>query len=75
MKLKSDDQGHVVVQDGNPVYVHEDGKEIPFDAEMAFWQIKSLGQEAGGWRLKPEKAEKVLKAFDGIENPEAEVNS
>lgn len=27
MKLKLDDQGHVVVQDGKPVYVHDDGKE------------------------------------------------
>ncbi|MDD1016905.1 hypothetical protein [Pseudomonas rubra] len=27
MKLKLDDQGHVVVQDGKPVYVHDDGKD------------------------------------------------
>ena len=28
MKLKLDENGHVVVQDGKPVYVHDDGKEV-----------------------------------------------
>ena len=32
MKLKLDENNNVVVKDGMPVYVHEDGKEIPFDA-------------------------------------------
>ena len=32
MKLKLDDKGAVVVQDGKPVYVTDDGKEIAFDA-------------------------------------------
>lgn len=32
MKLKLDENGYVVVQDGKPVYVHDDGKEVAFDA-------------------------------------------
>ena len=35
MKLKLDANGHVVVENGMPVYVHDDGKEIPFDASAA----------------------------------------
>ena len=35
MKLKLDDNSHVVVFDGKPVYVHDDGKEILFDAPAA----------------------------------------
>ena len=40
MKLKLDENGHVVVSDGKPVYVHEDGKEIPFDAPAAMQKIQ-----------------------------------
>ncbi|MBK6435180.1 MAG: hypothetical protein IPF83_04385 [Rhodanobacteraceae bacterium] len=29
MKLKLDDQGHAVLQNGMPVYIHDDGKESP----------------------------------------------
>jgi uncharacterized protein with von Willebrand factor type A (vWA) domain len=31
MKLKLDEAGHVVVSDGKPVYLADDGKEIVFD--------------------------------------------
>lgn len=41
MKLKLDENGHVVVVvvDGKPVYIHDDGKEIPFDAPQATQKI------------------------------------
>ena len=42
MKLKLDENGHVVVSDGKPVYVHDDGKEIPFDAPAAMQKISGL---------------------------------
>ena len=76
MKLKMDKDGHVVVnEDGNPVYVHDDGKEIPFDAPKAFEKIKALGVEAKEWRLKYEKSEKTLKEFEGIEDPQAAIKA
>jgi hypothetical protein len=31
MKLKLDDQGHVVVSDGKPIYVADVGRETAFD--------------------------------------------
>ena len=68
MKLKLDEQGHVVVQDGKPVYVHDDGKEVPFDASGTVATITRLNAEAKGHREGREQAEKALKAFDGIED-------
>lgn len=71
MKLKLDEQGHVVVQDGKPVYVHDDGKEIPFDAPAALSKITALNGEAKSHRERAEAAEKTAKAFEGIEDAEA----
>ena len=46
VKLKLDEQGNAVLQDGKPVYVHDDGKEVPFDAPGAMAKIASLNAEA-----------------------------
>ena len=70
MKLKLDAQGHAVLQDGMPVYVHEDGKEIPFDAPRAFDTIKKLNDENKQRREAEEAAAAKLKAF-GEMTPEA----
>jgi len=67
MKLKLDEKGNVVVQDGMPVYVHEDGKEIPFDAPAAMTKITALNGEAKSHRLAKEAAEGKLKDFDGVD--------
>lgn len=69
MKLKLDEQGHVVVKDDKPVYVHDDGKEIPFDAPAALSKIGDLNKEAKGHRERADAAETKLKPFEGIENP------
>ena len=71
MKLKLDEQGNAVLQDGKPVYVHDDGKEVPFDAPGAMAKIASLNAEAKTHREAKEAAEAKLKAFDGIEDAEA----
>lgn len=71
MKLKLDEQGHVVVQDGKPVYVHEDGKEVPFDAPAAMIKISSLNAEAKQHREAKDAAQAKLKAFDGIDDAAA----
>lgn len=68
MKLKLDEQGHVVVQDGKPVYVHDDGKEVAFDAPGTVTTITRLNAEAKTHREGKEAAEKSLKAFEGIED-------
>jgi len=71
MKLKTDENGNVVVQDGQPVYIHPDGKEAPFDAAAAVSKISALNREAQTHREAKEAAEAKAKAFEGIEDPEA----
>lgn len=71
MKLKLDDAGHVVVSEGKPVYVHDDGKEAPFDAAHTLATIARLNGEAKGHRERAEVAEGKLGAFEGIEDPAA----
>lgn len=70
MKLKLDENGNVVVQDGHPVYVYDDGKESPFDAAGANNRIKELNGEAMRNRQGREELQNKLKGFEGIENPE-----
>lgn len=67
MKLKLDENGHAVLQDGMPVYVHEDGKEAPFDAAGTVATIKARNAEAKANRERAETAESALKAFEGVD--------
>jgi len=71
MKLKLDAEGHVVAKDGQPIYVHDDGKEIAFDAPAALQKISQLGNESKGRREALDTAEAKLKTFEGIEDPVA----
>lgn len=70
MKLKLDDQGNAVLQDGAPVYVKDDGSEIAFDGSKAFAKIGQLTGENTAYRKRFEEAESRLKAFDGIDDAE-----
>lgn len=67
MKLKLDDNGHVVVQDGRPVYVKDDGSEVAFDVAGTVATISRLNGEAKGNRERAEAAEKIVKAFEGVD--------
>lgn len=60
LKLKLDANGHVVVEDGKPVYVYEDGKEAPFDANAAMLKIGELNEEAKSHRLMAKDASEKL---------------
>jgi len=71
MKLAYDEAGHVIVEDGRPVYEHSDGKRVPFDAPKTVETISRLNNEAKGHRERAEAAERTLKAFEGIEDPDA----
>ncbi len=71
MKLKLNEQGFAVVQDGKPVYIADDGKEIPFDVVGTQSTIGRLNAEAKSHRERAEAAEKSLKSFDGIADPAA----
>ncbi|MDX4003521.1 hypothetical protein QYP09_25485 [Pseudomonas aeruginosa] len=71
MKLKLDENGNAVLQEGRPVYVHEDGKEVAFDAPATVATIARLNAEAKTHREGKEAAEKLLKGFEGIEDAAA----
>ena len=69
MKLKLDDQGHAVLQDGKPVYVKDDGAEVAFDVLGTTQTISRLNAEAKSHRERAETAEKSLKGVEGITDP------
>lgn len=73
MKLKLDEKGNAVLQDGKPVYVHDDGKEVAFDAPATVATISRLNGEAKANRERAEAAEGALKPFKdaGIADPAA----
>lgn len=71
MKLKMDDAGHVVVSEGKPVYVDDNGKEVAFDYSATLQTITRLNGEAKSHREAKEAAEGKLKSFEGIEDGEA----
>jgi hypothetical protein len=72
LKLKLDAAGHVVVQDGKPVYIDDkDNKEIAFDADHSVSTIARLNGEARGHREAKEAAEAKLKPFEKITDPAA----
>lgn len=61
MKLKLDEQGHVVVQDEKPVYQDEAEKDAVFDYAHTYGTIKSLQGEAKSHREANKVAENSLK--------------
>lgn len=67
MQLKLDDSGHVVVQDGKPVYLTEDGKEIAFDAVASTATNNRLLTESKTNKTRAQTAEDALKSFEGID--------
>lgn len=60
---KLDENGNIVLQDGQPVYVKEDGSETTIDGNT----ISRLNAESKGHRERAEKAENALKPFEGID--------
>jgi len=71
MKLKVDASGNAVLQDGNPVYVADDGKELALDAAKLYGQVRTLTTEASAKRKALEAAEAKLAEFAEIEDPKA----
>jgi len=71
MKLKIED-GKVALDDkGLPIYIHDDGSEVGFDAPAAALKIKELNSESAERRVKNKELTDTLKAFEGIEDPAA----
>lgn len=75
MKIKTvvvDGKTYAEVDDsGLPIYIHDDGKEVAFDAAHAVQKISSLNAEAKTHREAKEAAEAGLKAFEGLDASKA----
>jgi hypothetical protein len=74
MKLKVTEiagKSYAEVQDGKPIFIDDDSKEVAFDVPHTKATITRLNGESKAFRERAEKAETSLKAFDGIEDPEA----
>nr|WP_039906869.1 hypothetical protein [Candidatus Regiella insecticola] len=69
MKLHIDTEGKAVLENGMPVYLHEDGKAIPFDALAALNKITALNTEIKSHREAKEALEAKLSQFAGIDDP------
>lgn len=74
MKLKTvevDGKQYAEIQDGKPVYVEDDGKEVAFDAVGTRSTITRLNAEAKSHRERADDFEKIAKAFEGIDDAAA----
>ena len=74
MKLKTvtvEGKTYAEVEDGKPVYIHDDGKEVPFDAVTTVSRISTLNREAQSHREAKEAAEASLKTFEGLDPEKA----
>jgi hypothetical protein len=69
MELKINEDGSVAIEDGKPIYVHDDGKEIPFDAGAAIVKISNLAEEKDRHYANFQKANEML-ALYGESKPE-----
>jgi len=70
MKLKTveiEGKTYAALQDGMPVYVHDDGKEAPFDAAGTVATIRARNAEAKTNRERAEAAEAAVRAFEGVD--------
>ena len=75
MKLKLDANGNVVLQDGKPVYIRDDGSEVAFDAAGTVNSLAALRHEAKTHREAKEAAEANLAKFAGIADPTAALDA
>lgn len=75
MPFKFDDKGSIVLQEVSgvkqPIFIHPDGREAPFDADTTVANISRLNGEAKSHREAKEAAETKLKAYEGIDDAEA----
>jgi len=70
MPWKTDDNGNVMIDAGNPVFQHPDGREEPFNADAMMLKVKELTSESAKHRNKYNQAQANIKPFidAGIEN-------
>lgn len=71
MPWKKDEQGNLVIKDGNPVFVYPDGKDVPLDGDSLVGKIAELNSESAARRRELREAQEALKGFEGLDPSEA----
>ena len=67
MKLKLDEKGQVVLENGLPVWVADDGKEIAYDVPRLVNDLSRANGESAGRRKDIDALNEKLKVFEGID--------
>lgn len=70
MKLKTDDKGQVVVENGFPVWVADDGKEIAYNVPELLNKMSMLNHESAERRKKIDDLNAKLESLSGIDPDE-----
>lgn len=65
------DGDSIALDNGNPVWIYDDGKESPLDGAHVTSKITSLTGEAAQRRKELREAQDRMKAFEGIDDAEA----
>lgn len=74
MKLKTvtiENKVYAEVNEDKPVYIHDDGKEVAFDAPQTVANIASRAEQSNRVETENKQLKDQLKTFEGIDNPEA----
>jgi hypothetical protein len=74
MKLKTieiEGKVYAEVNGDKPIYVHDDGREVPFDAAQTVATISRLNGEAKTHREAKEQFEAIAKQFEGVNAEDA----
>jgi hypothetical protein len=69
MKIKVDENGNVVVIDGNPVYLDDDDKEVVINVDTLYKKIQTVNNESASRKRKIAEMEDKIGVLEGIENP------
>lgn len=69
--VKVGDKEYAEISDGKPIYLEDNGNEVPVDVPAARATITRLNGEAKGFREAKEAAETKLKLFEGLDDPVA----
>lgn len=73
LKLKLDDDGKVVVKDGKPVYLYEDGKEFVADIDSMLSKINTQSKDIEAVRKRAQDVESRFEPFKDLDADELDV--
>lgn len=71
MKLKLDENGNAVLQEGVPVWVDDNGTELAYDVSKLLSKLSAVNAESAGRRKELDDLNAKFKQFEGIDPEKA----